>query len=53
MMTSQVDEYKLPFEKEIASPTLEEMQVSETEAKFTNNLLEISNFFVTLNALYL
>jgi len=23
-----VDEYKLPFEKEIASPTLEEMQVS-------------------------
>ena len=26
-VTSLVDEYKLPFEKEIASPTLEEMQV--------------------------
>ena len=25
--TPTVDEYKLPFEKEIASPTLEEMQV--------------------------
>jgi hypothetical protein len=27
LMTSNVDEYKLPFEKEIASPTLDEMQV--------------------------
>ena len=27
-MTTNLDEYKLPFEKEIASPTLDEMQVS-------------------------
>ena len=26
-VTPSVEEYKLPFEKEIASPTLEEMQV--------------------------
>ena len=28
-----VEEYKLPFENEIASPTLEEMQVVNTENK--------------------
>ena len=27
-ITTSLDEYKLPFEKEIASPTLDEMQVS-------------------------
>ena len=38
-----VDEYKLPFEKEIASPTLEEMQVS-SEKLFTNLGLKIESF---------
>ena len=39
-----VDEYKLPFEKEIASPTLEEMQVS-SEKLFTNLGLKIESFY--------
>ena len=40
-----VDEYKLPFEKEIASPTLEEMQVSsglKIESFYFSSFLIIS-----------
>jgi activin receptor type-2B len=38
LMTSPVDEYKLPFEKEIASPTLDEMQVCDVTIR-----VEVSN----------